>query len=581
MTKYLDILKNNIENQKISITDPQMDNKINLLKEDAEKWLKPLGKNSIDHSKSIEFRLDHMIPDRIKKEMTVAEMFILLYSIYLHDVGYIYDKNNHFEASYNEILKNYLKYGLKDKFQAKAVAIVCRGHGSEKDYPIAKIDNAFGVDSLDKNYPINLRYITSLLRLADDLDNAYTRVAYLYKHKSIRNLISFVDADFGKWRIIIHCTFEREEELKKLFEIKNYIQERLNEIKTVLEQKKIYYWKIETKPEIENLMIEMTKKPDVDKPKKSSIGELSIRLHRNNDRLYMKEIKFLRDKRKRWISFAIVQLSYDLRELPSSKEPIYDLKDKDKVKNKIWKALEIAKNNSIDIILFPELCFYKGWPDLMRKKYGKMIIIGSKYRKNSSIGTLIYDDFIDEYHYLHALNYLRFENLKIANKYLNIEQKEICVNVFNTRFAKFSILWGSNFIRDSSFILNGYKGLDFLLNPCFDPNIKRLQYLYNQKVEDFDIFTIQLNRAEKIKNKEKKFGGSCIFGKENSFVQKRLVNSNKKFKKGLIYKLYEFDNEMMVMFDIRPKSKNIQTDFFYNFNINDFFIYRNNSWFPI
>lgn len=229
--------------------------RIDFIKSYAKELLHSLKKNNFVHSKNIESRLDNIIPDNIKEAMIPGEIFILIYSIYLHDIGYLINKSNHSQASYNEIINNYQKYMIFDKYQAEAIAIVCKGHGDESAYPIEEIDKNFGVDSLDKNNTLNLRFLAALLRLGDDIDNAYTRVMNIPDQREsvrnlVRNLISFIESSCVSWRIYFHCNPSNFLEWKKLQSMKFYIQDRLEEIRPTLEKNKLFYWKIELKPNL-------------------------------------------------------------------------------------------------------------------------------------------------------------------------------------------------------------------------------------------------------------------------------------------------------------------------------------------
>jgi hypothetical protein len=61
---------------------------------------------------------------------------------------------------------------------AQAVADVCYGHAYESVCPLRNISNNFG-DSYLCNDPLNLRRLAALLRLADEMDQAYIRLGHL------------------------------------------------------------------------------------------------------------------------------------------------------------------------------------------------------------------------------------------------------------------------------------------------------------------------------------------------------------------------------------------------------------------
>ena len=165
---------------------------ISRVKEKASGWLKGIEKNGVEHSRRLEGYLDRLIPDEFKKKLKPAEVFILLYAVYLHDIGYRNEQGkiesrDHPLRSKNYILKDPKKY-LFDQFPpmkegetplaAQAVADVCYGHAHESVCPLRDIPNDFGDSCLCKE-PLNLRRLAALLRLADEMDQAYIRLGHL------------------------------------------------------------------------------------------------------------------------------------------------------------------------------------------------------------------------------------------------------------------------------------------------------------------------------------------------------------------------------------------------------------------
>jgi hypothetical protein len=92
----------------------------------------------------------------------------------------------------------------------------------------------------------------------------------------------------------------------------------------------------------------------------------------------IKEI-FIANTEKEWVKFCLVQLNFSVEAQPSPMEFGFALNESDKIKNKIFKALEAAKENEVDVICFPELSFAKEWVDEIKSQYKEMIIIGGSY----------------------------------------------------------------------------------------------------------------------------------------------------------------------------------------------------------
>jgi len=175
-------------------TDGRIDfhDHISRVRKEASNWLKGIEKNGIDHSKRLEDYLDQLIPDEFKEKLKPAEVFILLYAVYLHDIGYRdeqgeIESRDHPLRSKKYILEDHRKY-LFDRFPsmnkgeaplaAQAVAEVCCGHAHESVCPLRDIPNDFGDQNLCQK-GLNLRRLAALLRLADEMDQAYIRLGHL------------------------------------------------------------------------------------------------------------------------------------------------------------------------------------------------------------------------------------------------------------------------------------------------------------------------------------------------------------------------------------------------------------------
>ena len=198
-------------------TDDEIDfhKHISKVREEAPNWLKGIEKNGIEHSKRLEGYLDRLIPDKLKKKLETAEIFILLYAVYLHDIGYRnrqgeIESDNHPLRSKEYILEDPNKY-LFDRFPpmkkgeapraAKAVATVCYGHAPESICPLDNIDDKFPDYYLCKE-TLNLRLLAALLRLADEMDQPYMRLGHFRKHISLveigTDIVRWYWEDLGK-----------------------------------------------------------------------------------------------------------------------------------------------------------------------------------------------------------------------------------------------------------------------------------------------------------------------------------------------------------------------------------------------
>ena len=100
---------------------------ISKVKKEAASWLDGVKKNGIDYSQRLEGYLDRLIPDAFKKKLKPAE--------------------------------------------------VCFGHAHESVCPLRAISPDFGDQCLCEQ-TLNLRRLAALLRLADEMDQAYIRLGH-------------------------------------------------------------------------------------------------------------------------------------------------------------------------------------------------------------------------------------------------------------------------------------------------------------------------------------------------------------------------------------------------------------------
>ena len=188
---------------------------ISKVREEASSWLEGNDKNGVEHSRRLEDYLNRLIPDEFKKKLKPAEVFILLYAVYLHDIGYRnehgkIEPSDHPLRSKKYILKDPRKY-LFDRFPSmkkgesplavQAVAEVCYGHAPESICPLDSIRDKFA-DQYLCSETLNLRLLAALLRLADEMDQPYMRLGHFRKHISLveigTDIVRWYWKDLGK-----------------------------------------------------------------------------------------------------------------------------------------------------------------------------------------------------------------------------------------------------------------------------------------------------------------------------------------------------------------------------------------------
>lgn len=149
-------------------------------------------KHDIIHSENIIENLNIIISDNLKEDLNEFEIYFLLCSAYLHDIGMallehkIEDKNfeelkdsqeelrqyirdNHHFRSELYVNENHQELHIANHHEAAIIGEICKGH--------RKIDLlSYETDYKYNHHSINKALLASFLRIADELDIIYDRI---------------------------------------------------------------------------------------------------------------------------------------------------------------------------------------------------------------------------------------------------------------------------------------------------------------------------------------------------------------------------------------------------------------------
>jgi hypothetical protein len=147
------------------------------------------------HLKAVHANADRLIPAAKLRHLSAIELYVLLNAIYLHDIGKALAKGtlgerHHSAASADAVVDHSAEIGLEEP-EALAINHVIKGHGP--GISIGKLPEAAGVNPYGS---IRLRYLASVVRLADDLDMCYTRAPRI-----VRKVISPKPEWEPKWTL--------------------------------------------------------------------------------------------------------------------------------------------------------------------------------------------------------------------------------------------------------------------------------------------------------------------------------------------------------------------------------------------
>ena len=259
--------------------------------------------------------------------------------------------------------------------------------------------------------------------------------------------------------------------------------------------------------------------------------------------------KYIADLENEWVRFCLVQMDFSLKSQPAPKEYGHVLKEKGKIKNKIFKALDIANKNKVNIVCFPELSFTKEWVEEIKDKYMEMIIIGGSYYDGGyNVCPIIIDREYIEPPYKKCCP-SPIENPETTGR--GMKSGNI-IYIFQTKCGRFSVLTCIDYTKHSRRVCEyENNGIDFIINPSCDKNIFRFQSRCNSDCEDYDINVIQVNKAPD----NDKYGGTCIIGKEHDDILYKLINDGFKPEDDIKYKLFQINIETMIIADLNIKIK--------------------------
>lgn len=242
------------------------------------------------------------------------------------------------------------------------------------------------------------------------------------------------------------------------------------------------------------------------------------------------------------VRIATVQLNFTLT---SSFPP--EILDKNGVFIKINRALEIAKENKIDIICFPELSFCQEWLPQIKDKYSDITIIaGSYYSKtNNNVCQILINS-----------NKNPSPQLKIKpsifehGEYIQKMVPGDLINIYTSQYGKFAVL----ICRDFPVYVPYLRGrTDIIFVPSYNRDINRFYSAAHTHVENSPSYILISNCSQ--------YGGTAIFGIMHYASFDELVTIGYRRKNDNTYNLCEISKgeEGLIFADFNIVHKSIQT----------------------
>jgi hypothetical protein len=254
------------------------------------------------------------------------------------------------------------------------------------------------------------------------------------------------------------------------------------------------------------------------------------------------------ERRRSTVRFCLVQLDFSLK--ISTGDFGFVPEKEELLRRKIFSAVKISQENDVDIICFPELSFKKGWvEELIPQSKNMVIICGSYYEESYNVCPVIIQCHTAPLPY-------KKHNPSSAELGVVVDKgmkPGMIVYIYKTDFGTFSTLTCIDYAKLSHQIMAESGGdLDFIINPCYDENIKRFQAQCNSDCENHDLTIIQINRAD---GSDGKYGKSCIISKEHKTIIDSFTSAHFRDSDDVKYLLAKLRNEEMIIADLNLDTK--------------------------
>lgn len=162
--------------------------------------------------------------DRILRDMSAGELYLLLAATCLHDIGRAKGDQDHGAHSESLIGQRAASLGLLSPRLAKHLAMICGSHDKTGPGLTSRLEESLRPTYLEPYGILRLDLLAILLILADEMSDSYTRVpddslVPSVGHKaSFRRRVAGVEIDFAKRAIFSHFR-PLEEKSEQEFEL--------------------------------------------------------------------------------------------------------------------------------------------------------------------------------------------------------------------------------------------------------------------------------------------------------------------------------------------------------------------------
>lgn len=220
------------------------------------------------HVLTIEKNISSLLTDLARDRLSSFELFCLLSSCCLHDIGMIAKNNSngsisivpgeyHIRAKKLVNEKHY-EFHL-NRHEAVAVGEICYRHG------VSNLNELHIRDwSVAPYGKVNVSFLAALLRIGDLLDLSYLRVPGLagevrkikglnFRYWNLHSQISNIKIDHPNREVVIFATADNQYDLSNLFSLRKRVEEEFQIVKEIFRENGIFLDKITLRTNIDRI----------------------------------------------------------------------------------------------------------------------------------------------------------------------------------------------------------------------------------------------------------------------------------------------------------------------------------------
>ncbi len=282
------------------------------------------------------------------------------------------------------------------------------------------------------------------------------------------------------------------------------------------------------------------------KPFKSSIYKNKALESNNLDKQNIDYFAYKEQLGKDIVKIGTVQMSFELTE---SFPP--QIKNKETTRDKVFKVLDTANKENVNIVCLPELCICENWLSEIEKRYPDIIIIAGSYYdlEGHNVCRVIMGSDTKTLPPQFKITPSEFEDPIVCGLGMVSGER---INTYPTSYGKFIVL----ICRDFGNLCTDYRkrpDVDILFVPSFNSASRRFHQDAHAHVENSFSYVIISNTA--------KYGGTAIFGRMKDSYFPGLVSKGFKRKDDRTFKLCELNKgvEGMIIADFNIVHKFFST----------------------